>query len=162
MSHHDVPSDVVIITPAGKAHRGIRHESGAIESDRSCHLSPPASADTDINEIMDLKAFKGATKRSADLCGHCFPPEPAKDKAMEDKRSDMEKMKDQVTGADKVDEKTEDKPMREAASHRKSADPKKSDMEELKDHVTGADKVDPKKDDPDHTTIVDVEDEKKK
>lgn len=71
---------------------------------------------------------------------------------MKDNRDPMEKMKDHVTGADKVDEKAAGK------------SPSRGDaMETLKDHVTGADKVDPKKDDPDHGPIVDVDgDEKKK
>jgi len=151
MSHHDVPSDVVIITPAGKAHRGIRHESGALETRPGCHCP----GDTDINQVMDLKTFKGAFKSKADLCGHCFPPDPSpaqRTAPMKDNRDPMEKMKDHVTGADKVDEKAAGK------------SPSRGDaMETLKDHVTGADKVDPKKDDPDHGPIVDVDgDEKKK
>jgi hypothetical protein len=146
MSHHDEPSDVVILTPAGKAHRGIRHESGALETRSGCHCP----GDTDINQVMDVKAFKGAQKRDADLCGHCFPPEQRK-APMEDKRDPLEKMKDQVTGADKVDEKAAGKPLSKGDT-----------METLKDHVTGADKVDPKKDDPEHTPITDVKDDEKK
>ncbi len=68
MSHHDVPNDVVIITPAGKAHRGVQHESGALETVPGCHCP----GDTDTNQVMDAKAFKGEAKRKADLCGRCF------------------------------------------------------------------------------------------
>lgn len=68
MSHHDVPSEVVIITPSGKAHKGIQHESGAMETPPACHIS----GDTDVNQIMEAKAFKGEAKKKADLCDRCF------------------------------------------------------------------------------------------
>lgn len=66
MSHHDVPSEVVIITPSGKAHKGIQHESGAMETPPACHIS----GDTDVNQIMPADGFKPDKK--ADLCERCF------------------------------------------------------------------------------------------
>jgi hypothetical protein len=64
------PEDVIVITPKGMAHKGVRHSSGPVETQAACHMRPPLSADTDTNTIVPASEFKKSM--AEDRCKHCF------------------------------------------------------------------------------------------